>query len=182
MRIILLLTLSFLIPATVYAHESKVTGAGMSEKFATAQAMRGSPRLLSVPLAVRRWDVGLIGALSPTAIRSVHSRYGYTKLVHELDMKHSLFALLVIASLTPSAMAQRRSRKLRSGQCPLGYVNLGTTVSPIYYWWHQRMVKPASRAGYRCWLQKENTRDFDQITECLSYRFRLLERCESDQL
>lgn len=60
MRLILLLTLSFLIPATVYAHESKVTGEGMSEEFATAQAMRGVPKGASVTnTSCRSQDVGM---------------------------------------------------------------------------------------------------------------------------
>ena len=53
-----------------------------------------------------------------------------------LDMKQALFALLVIASATPSALAQKEIPKASGhDQCPLGYVNtLGTTcVSPIYY-------------------------------------------------
>jgi hypothetical protein len=54
----------------------------------------------------------------------------------DLDLKQALFALLVIASATPSALAQKEIPKASGhDQCPLGYVNtLGTTcVSPIYY-------------------------------------------------
>ena len=54
----------------------------------------------------------------------------------DLDMKEALFALLVIASATPSALAQKEIPKASGhDQCPLGYLNtLGTTcVSPIYY-------------------------------------------------
>ena len=51
-------------------------------------------------------------------------------------MKEALFALLVIASATPSALAQKEIPKASGhDQCPLGYLNtLGKTcVSPIYY-------------------------------------------------
>ena len=60
----------------------------------------------------------------------------YRGFLDDLDMKQTLFALLVIASATPSAMAQKEIPKAPGHeQCPLGYVNtLGTTcVSPIYY-------------------------------------------------
>ena len=60
----------------------------------------------------------------------------YRECSDDLDMKQALFALLVIASATPSALAQKEIPKASGhDQCPLGYLNtLGTTcVSPIYY-------------------------------------------------
>ena len=61
-----------LTPATVFAHEAKVTAEGMSEEFATAEAMRGVPKGASVTdTACRSQDVGCrpaIGAPSPTTI------------------------------------------------------------------------------------------------------------------
>ena len=48
MRLAVLLSLALLAPATVFAHEAKVTGEGMSEEFATAQAMRTVPKGASV--------------------------------------------------------------------------------------------------------------------------------------
>ena len=48
MRLAALLSLLLLTPATVFAHEAKVTGEGMSEEFATAQAMRKVPKGASV--------------------------------------------------------------------------------------------------------------------------------------
>ena len=44
MRLTALLSLLLLTPATVFAHEAKVTAEGMSEEFATAEAMRGVPK------------------------------------------------------------------------------------------------------------------------------------------
>ena len=58
------------------------------------------------------------------------------RLSDDLHMKQALFVLLVIASATPSALAQKEIPKASGhDQCPLGYLNtLGTTcVSPIYY-------------------------------------------------
>ncbi|AHF64105.1 hypothetical protein Syncc8109_1749 [Synechococcus sp. WH 8109] len=51
-------------------------------------------------------------------------------------MKQALFALLIIESATPSALAQKEIPKaLNHDQCPLGNLNtLGSTcVCPIYY-------------------------------------------------
>ena len=48
MRLAVILSLALLVPATVFANESKVTGEGMSEEFATAEAMRGVPKGASV--------------------------------------------------------------------------------------------------------------------------------------
>ena len=48
MRLAALLSLLLLTPATVFAHEAKVTAEGMSEEFATAEAMRGVPKGASV--------------------------------------------------------------------------------------------------------------------------------------
>ena len=59
MRLAVLLSLALLAPATALAHESKVTGEGMSEEFATAQAMRGVPNGASVTnTSCRSEDVG----------------------------------------------------------------------------------------------------------------------------
>ena len=72
MRLAALLSLLLLTPATVFAHEAKVTAEGMSEEFATAEAMRGVPKGASVTdTACRSQDVGCrpaIGAPSPTTI------------------------------------------------------------------------------------------------------------------
>ena len=60
MRLAVLLSLALLAPATALAHESKVTGEGMSEEFATAEAMRGVPKGASVTdTACRSQDVGM---------------------------------------------------------------------------------------------------------------------------
>jgi len=60
MRLAVLLSLALLAPATALAHESKVTAEGMSEEFATAQAMRGVPNGASVTdTSCRSEDVGL---------------------------------------------------------------------------------------------------------------------------
>ena len=75
--------------------------------------------------------------IQPLTTWSSLGRHGYTKVASDdLDMKEALFALLVIASATPSALAQKEIPKASGhDQCPLGYLNtLGTTcVSPIYY-------------------------------------------------
>ena len=72
MRLAALLSLLLLTPATVFAHEAKVTAEGMSEEFATAEAMRGVPKGASVTdTACRSQDVECrpaIGAPSPTTI------------------------------------------------------------------------------------------------------------------
>ena len=72
MRLAALLSLMLLTPATVFAHEAKVTAEGMSEEFATAEAMREVPKGASVTdTACRSQDVGCrpaIGAPSPTTI------------------------------------------------------------------------------------------------------------------
>ena len=60
MRLAALLSLLLLTPATVFAHEAKVTAEGMSEEFATAEAMRGVPKGASVTERLqesRRWDI-----------------------------------------------------------------------------------------------------------------------------
>ena len=44
MRLAVLLSLLLLTPATLFAHETKVTAEGMSEEFATAAAMRKVPK------------------------------------------------------------------------------------------------------------------------------------------
>ena len=60
MPLVVLLSLALLAPATVFAHESSVTGEGMSEEFATAEAMRGVPKGASVTdTACRSQDVGM---------------------------------------------------------------------------------------------------------------------------
>ena len=60
MRLAVLLSLALLAPATAFAHESKVTGEGMSEEFAIAEAMRGVPKGASVTdTACRSQDVGM---------------------------------------------------------------------------------------------------------------------------
>ena len=60
MRIAALLSLMLLAPASVFANEAKVTAKGMSEKFATAEAMRGVPKGASVTdTACRSQDVGM---------------------------------------------------------------------------------------------------------------------------
>ena len=49
-----------LAPATLLAHEAKVTGEGMSEEFATAEAIRGVPKGASVTdTTCRSQDVGM---------------------------------------------------------------------------------------------------------------------------
>ena len=48
MRLALLLLLVSLTPAAVFAHESKSTAEGMTEEFATAEAMRLVPKGASV--------------------------------------------------------------------------------------------------------------------------------------
>ena len=49
-----------LAPAILLAHEAKVTGEGMSEEFATAEAMRGVPKGASVTdTTCRSQDVGM---------------------------------------------------------------------------------------------------------------------------
>ena len=48
MRLAALLSLMMLAPATVFAHEAKVTAEGMSEELATAEAVRGVPKGASV--------------------------------------------------------------------------------------------------------------------------------------
>ena len=60
MRLAALLSLLLLTPATVFAHEAKVTGEGMSEEFATAQAMREVPKGASVTgTSCKSKDVGM---------------------------------------------------------------------------------------------------------------------------
>ena len=52
--------LMLLAPAILLAHEAKVTGEGMSEEFATAEAMRGVPKGASVTdTTCRSKDVGM---------------------------------------------------------------------------------------------------------------------------
>ena len=73
---------------------------------------------------------------SPKASWHPKQAWLYRGCLDDLEMKQALFALLVIATATPSAMAQKEIPKAPGhDQCPLGYVNtLGTTcVSPIYY-------------------------------------------------
>ena len=90
----------------------------------------------------------------------------YRGFLDDLDMKQTLFALLVIASATPSAMAQKEIPKAPGHeQCPLGYVNtLGTTcVSPhlLRGSTDEWQSLPVGLDEYRRWLlQEENTRDF----------------------
>ena len=48
MRLAVILSLALLVPATVFANESKGTGEGRAEEFATAEAMRGVPKGASV--------------------------------------------------------------------------------------------------------------------------------------
>ena len=60
MRLAALLSLLLLTPATVFAHEAKVTAEGISEEFATAEAMRGVPKGASVTdTSCRSQDVGM---------------------------------------------------------------------------------------------------------------------------
>ena len=60
MRLAVLLSVALLAPAIVFAHESKVTAEGMSEEFATAEAMRGVPKGASVTeTSCRSKDVGM---------------------------------------------------------------------------------------------------------------------------
>ena len=60
MRLAVLLSAVLLIQTTVLAHESKVTAEGMSEEFATAEAMRGVPKGASVTdTTCRSQDVGM---------------------------------------------------------------------------------------------------------------------------
>ena len=60
MRLAALLFLLLLTPANVFANESNVTGEGMSEEFATAQAMREVPKGASVTgTSCRSQDVGM---------------------------------------------------------------------------------------------------------------------------
>ena len=60
MRLAVLLSVALLAPATGFAHESKVTAEGMSEEFATDEAMRGVPKGASVTdTACRSQDVGM---------------------------------------------------------------------------------------------------------------------------
>ena len=60
MRLAALLSLLLLTPANVFANESNVTGEGMSEEFATAQAMRDVPKGASVTgTSCRSQDVGM---------------------------------------------------------------------------------------------------------------------------
>ena len=59
MRLAALLSLLLLTPATVFAHEAKVSAEGTSEEFATAEAMRGVPKGASLTDTVcRNQDVG----------------------------------------------------------------------------------------------------------------------------
>ena len=60
MRFAAFFALMLLAPAAVLAHESKVTGEGMSEEFAIAEAMRGAPKGASVTdTTCRSQDVGM---------------------------------------------------------------------------------------------------------------------------
>ena len=60
MRFAAFFALMLLAQATVFAHEAKVTAEGMSEEFATAEAMRGVPKGASVTdTACRSQDVGM---------------------------------------------------------------------------------------------------------------------------
>ena len=60
MQLVVLLSLALLAPATVFAHQSKVTAEGISEEFATAEAMRGVPKGASLTDTVcRNQDVGM---------------------------------------------------------------------------------------------------------------------------
>ena len=60
MRLVAFFALMLLAPATLFAHEAKVTAEGMSEEFATAEAMRGVPKGASVTdTACRSQDVGM---------------------------------------------------------------------------------------------------------------------------
>ena len=60
MRFAAFFALMLLAPATLSAHEAKVTGEGMSEEFATAEAMRGVPKGASVTdTTCRSQDVGM---------------------------------------------------------------------------------------------------------------------------
>ena len=60
MRLAALLSLLLLTPATVFAHEAKVTAEGMSEEFAISEAMRQIPKGSSVTdTSCRTQDVGM---------------------------------------------------------------------------------------------------------------------------
>ena len=108
----------------------------------TQLASFGSPDHYLVP---RRLDCGVGSGGSPLEqlsdsatdhLELPRQAWLYKGCSDDLDMKEALFALLVIASATPSALAQKEIPKASGhDQCPLGYLNtLGTTcVSPIYY-------------------------------------------------
>ena len=70
MRLAVLLSLALLTPATVFAHESKVTAEGMSEEFATAEAMRGFPKGASVTETNSIAGVKTLGCRSATGAPS----------------------------------------------------------------------------------------------------------------
>ena len=60
MRLAALLSLLLLTPATVFAHEAKVTAEGMSEEFAIGEAMRQIPKGATVTdTSCRTQDVGM---------------------------------------------------------------------------------------------------------------------------
>ena len=60
MRLAALLSLLLLTPATVFAHEAKVTAEGMSEEFAIGEAIRQIPKGSSVTdTSCRTQDVGM---------------------------------------------------------------------------------------------------------------------------
>ena len=60
MRLAALLSLMLLAPATVFAHEAKVTAEGMSEEFAIGEAMRQIPKGATVTdTPCRTQDVGM---------------------------------------------------------------------------------------------------------------------------
>ena len=60
MRLAALLSLLLLTPATVFAHEAKVTAEGMSEEFAIGEAMRQIPKGTTVTdTSCRTQDVGM---------------------------------------------------------------------------------------------------------------------------
>ena len=60
MRLAAFLSLLLLTPATVFAHEAKVTAEGMSEEFAIDEAMRQIPKGATVTdTSCRTQDVGM---------------------------------------------------------------------------------------------------------------------------
>ena len=60
MRLAALLSLMLLAPTTLFGHEAKVTAEGMSEEFATAEAIRVIPKGASVnDTSCRSKDIGM---------------------------------------------------------------------------------------------------------------------------